>query len=202
MGSLLLIRHGETAWSRTGQHTGLTDLPLTAHGERQARAVPAALARRRVVRALASPLTRAARTAELAGVQADSDPDLVEWDNGGHEGRTTAEIRRDLPGWWLWTDGVPPGQTPGEDADAVAGRCRRVLDRVTGSLEDGDVVLFGHGHALRVLAAVWLGLPGSAGGLFTMEPATLCRLGTYRGHRVVEAWNDASHLPAPASASP
>lgn len=202
MGSLLLFRHGETAWSRSGRHTGLTDLPLTEQGERQASTVGAALAGRPVVRVLASPLRRAARTAELAGLSAEIDPDLVEWDNGGHEGRTTAEIREELPGWWLWTDGVPPGETPGEDADAVAERCRRVLDKVTADLDGGDVALFGHGHSLRVLAAVWLGLPGSAGGLFTLEPATLCSLGTYRGHRVVEAWNDASHLPPPAAAAP
>lgn len=199
MGSLLLFRHGETSWSRSGRHTGLTDLPLTEQGERQARTVGAALAVRPVVRVLASPLRRAARTAELAGVSAETDPDLVEWDNGGHEGRTTAEIREELPGWWLWTDGVPPGDTPGEDADAVAERCRRVLEKVSADLDRGDVALFGHGHSLRVLAAVWLGLPGSAGGLFTMEPATLCSLGTYRGHRVVETWNDTSHLPPSAS---
>ena len=89
---------------------------------------------------------------------------------------------------------MPPGDTPGEDADAVAERCRRVLDRVTPAPDDGDVALVAHGHSLRVLTAVWLGLHGSAGGLFTLEPATICTVGTYRGHRVVETWNDAAHL--------
>lgn len=194
MGSLLLVRHGQTEWSRAHRHTGLTDVPLTARGERQARALGPALAARRVVAAWASPLQRAARTAGLAGLDAAVEPDLVEWDNGAYEGRTTREIRAERPGWWLWTDGVPAGQTRGEDADAVAQRCRRVLDRVAPALQAGDVALVGHGHTLRVLAAVWLGLPGSAGGLFTLEPATVCSLGTYRGHRVVETWNDAAHL--------
>lgn len=194
MGSLLLVRHGQTSWSRAHRHTGLTDVPLTAYGERQAGALAPVLAGRPVVAAWASPLRRAQRTAALAGLDARPDPDLVEWDNGGYEGRTTAEIRSERPGWWLWTDGVPPGDTPGEDADEVAIRCSRVLERVTPALRDGDVALVGHGHTLRVLAAVWLGLAGSGGGLFTLEPATLCRLGTYRDHRVVESWNDAAHL--------
>jgi broad specificity phosphatase PhoE len=201
VGSLLLVRHGQTAWSRDSRHTGLTDVPLTPYGEQQARALAPVLGARRITAAHASPLQRATRTAVLAGVDAAADPDLLEWDNGGYEGRTTAEIREDRPDWWLWTDGVPPGDTPGEDADAVAARCRRVLDRVAPGLDDGDVALVAHGHTLRVLAAVWLGLPGSAGGLFTLEPATLCTLGTYRGHRVVETWNDAAHLaglPEPA----
>ena len=196
MSSLLLVRHGETEWSRTHRHTGLTDLPLTAFGERQAGALAPALAARRVRHAFTSPLQRARRTAELAGLQPQVEPDLVEWDNGGYEGRATEDIRTERPGWWLWTDGVPPGETPGENADEVAERCRRVIRRVAGLLDDGDVALVAHGHTLRVLAAVWLGLPGSAGGLFTLEPATLCSLGVYRGHRVVETWNDTAHFAA------
>jgi broad specificity phosphatase PhoE len=202
VGSLLLVRHGQTEWSLSSRHTGLTDLPLTAYGEEQARALAPVLASRDVVRAVASPLQRAARTAVLAGLAPETDPDLLEWDNGAYEGRTTEEIRGERPGWWLWTDGVPPGATPGEDADTVAERCRRVVARVEGSLDDGDVVLVAHGHTLRVLTAVWLGLPGSAGGLFTLEPATVCSLGVYRGHRVVETWNEAGHLAGIGSGDP
>lgn len=193
MGELLLVRHGETEWSRTHKHTGRTDVPLTPYGEGQARALAAVLATRVVVASYTSPLSRAAHTAELAGLPGQVDEDLVEWDNGGYEGRTTAEIRGDRPGWWLWTDGVPTGDTPGEDAAAVGFRCRRVLDRVAGRLQEGDVALFGHGHALRALAAVWLGLAPEQGGLFTLDAASLSTLGHYRDHRVVTSWNDVGH---------
>ncbi len=188
MGDLLLSRHGETEWSADGRHTGLTDLPLTAHGEEQARALAPRLAQRRLAAALVSPLLRARRTAELAGLTASGlqvEPDLVEWDNGEHEGRTTAQIREEHPGWWLWTDGAPSG----EGWQQVQERCERVLDRVAPLLGAGDVALVGHGHTLRALAAVWLGLPAYQGGLFTMEPARLSVLGTYRGHRVVKVWD-------------
>ncbi len=185
MGDLLLVRHGETAWSASHRHTGLTDVPLSEHGEQQARALAPRLAGRPLVAALVSPLQRARRTAELAGLTPDVDPDLVEWDNGDDEGRTTAEIRADRPGWWLWTDGAPGGETH----EQVGLRCARVVERVTPLLEQGDVVCVGHGHTLRALAAVWLGLPASQGGLFTMEPARVSVLGTYRDHRVVKEWD-------------
>jgi len=186
MGDLLLVRHGETEWSRSGQHTGLTDLPLTERGEAQARALVPGFAGRTVVASFVSPLQRAARTAELAGLSAEVDADLVEWDNGEYEGRTTAQIREDREGWWLWTDGAPGG----ESWEQVQPRCERTLATVAPLLEQGDVALVGHGHSLRALAAVWVGLPAYQGGLFTMEPATLSVLGHYRGHRVVKQWNE------------
>lgn len=189
MGDLLLIRHGETAWSAAHKHTGLTDVPLTERGEDQARSLSGRLAGLPVVATCVSPLQRAQRTAELAGLAALApvtvDPDLVEWDNGLYEGRTTADIREEVPGWWLWTDGAPGGET----WEQVQPRCERVIDRALPHLEQGDVVLVGHGHTLRAVAAVWLGLPASQGGLFTMEPARLSALGTYRDHRVVKLWD-------------
>lgn len=180
----MLVRHGETEWSRTHKHTGLTDVPLTAHGEEQARAVAAQLAGRQLS-AFTSPLVRARRTAELAGLDAAVDPDLAEWDNGQYEGRTTAEIRQERPGWWLWTDGAPGG----EAWQQVQVRCDRVIARVAPLVEQGDVVLVAHGHLLRALAAVWVELPAYQGGIFTMEPARLSVLGHYRGHRVVKQWD-------------
>ena len=189
MGDLLLIRHGETAWSAAHKHTGLTDVPLSDRGEDQARSLSGRLAALPVVASFVSPLQRAQRTAELAGLtglaRLTVDPDLVEWDNGPYEGRTTAEIREEVPGWWLWTDGAPGGET----WDRVQPLCERTIDRALPLLEDGDVALVGHGHTLRALAAVWLGLPASQGGLFTMEPARLSVLGTYRDHRVVKLWD-------------
>lgn len=201
MGELLLVRHGETAWSRSGQHTGRTDLPLTAYGERQAASLAARFADRQraghpLVAAYASPLVRARRTAELAGLSPLIDEDLVEWDNGDYESLTTAQIRAQRADWWLWTDGAPGG----EDAGQVGLRCAATLDRVAPLLESGDVALFGHGHALRALAAVWVGLPASQGGLFTLEPASLSTLGGYRGHRVLTSWNDVTMHPAEVTA--
>jgi broad specificity phosphatase PhoE len=192
MGDLLLVRHGQTEWSRSGQHTGRTDLPLTPYGERQAASLRPLFARRDLAATFTSPLERARRTSELAGLPATVDPDLVEWDNGDLEGRTTAEIREDRPGWWLWTDGAPNG----EDWEQVGARCARTLDRAAPLLQDGDVALFGHGHSLRALAAVWVGLPAYQGGLFTMSEASLSVLGHYRGHRVVKDWNDISAHPS------
>ena len=193
MGELLLVRHGETEWSRTHLHTGRTDVALTPHGERQAASLRPVLERRTLVAVLSSPLQRAARTAELAtGRVADVDPDLVEWDNGEYEGRTTHDIRQDRPGWWIWTDGAPGG----EDAEQVGERCARTLDRVRPLLEQGDVALFGHGHSLRALAAVWVGLPASQGGIFTQDAGSLSALGHYRDHPVVLRWNDVTAHPA------
>ncbi len=192
MGELLLVRHGETEWSRTHKHTGRTDLPLTAYGERQAASLGPLLAGRTLVASWTSPLERARRTAELAGMTPLVDDDLVEWDNGDYEGLSTAQIREQHPGWWLWTDGAPGG----EDWEQVGARCCRTLERVTPALEQGDVALFGHGHSLRALAAVWVGLPAWQGGIFTQDAASLSVLGCYRGHRVVMAWNDVNAHPA------
>ena len=192
MGDLLLVRHGQTEWSRSGQHTGRTDIALTPYGERQAASLAPLLQARTLAATWTSPLQRARRTAELAGQQPEVDEDLVEWDNGEYEGRTTAQIREDRAGWWLWTDGAPGG----EDWRQVQARCERALSRVAPTADQpGDVVLFGHGHALRALAAVWVGLPASQGGIFTLEEASLSVLGHYRGHQVVKSWNDVTVHP-------
>jgi len=184
MGDVLLVRHGETEWSRSGQHTGVTDLPLTSLGEQQAKVLAPLLAARPVVAAFCSPLERAARTAVLAGLAPVVLPDLIEWDNGDYEGRTTQQVRQDRDAWWLWTDGAPGG----ESWQQVQPRCERVLAVVGPLLADGDVALVGHGHALRALTAVWLGLPAYQGGLFTQEPASLAVLGSYHDHNVMKAW--------------
>ncbi|MFJ4466217.1 histidine phosphatase family protein [Streptomyces sp. NPDC089424] len=192
MGDLLLVRHGETEWSVTGQHTSWTDLPLTGHGEEQAKSLAPLLTGRAFASALTSPLGRAARTAELAGVVgAIADPDLHEWDYGGYEGITTREIHRTRPDWNLWTDGVPPGTEghPGESPEEVGARADRVLARIGGALTDGDVVLVAHGHFLRVLAARRLGLPPADGRLFQLATGTVSRLSTEHGRPVVAEWN-------------
>lgn len=191
MGDLLLVRHGQTEWSRTHRHTGRTDVPLTRYGERQAASLAPLLAARDLSAVWTSPLVRAARTATLAGTSPQVDDDLIEWDNGAYEGRSTAAIREDRPGWWLWTDGAPGG----EDWEQVGARCARTLARVSPGLESGDVALFGHGHSLRALAAVWVGLPAYEGGIFTQDEASLSVLGHYRGHPVVKAWNDVTAHP-------
>ncbi|MGW5971287.1 histidine phosphatase family protein [Streptomyces sp. NPDC055186] len=191
MGDLLLARHGETEWSRAGRHTGGTDLPLTPGGEDQARSLAPLLAGRAFALVLTSPLLRARRTAELAGLAgAVPEPDLREWDYGGYEGVTTADIRRSRPGWDLWTDGVPSGAgSPGESAAQVGERADRVLSRVAGALGTGDVVLVAHGHLLRVLTARRLGLPPAGGRLFRLETGTLGRLSLEHGSPVLAEWN-------------
>ncbi|MER6148128.1 histidine phosphatase family protein [Streptomyces hirsutus] len=191
MGDLLLARHGETEWSRAGRHTGRTDLPLTQTGEAQARALTPLLEGRSFALVLTSPLARARRTAELAGLaDALPEPDLREWDYGGYEGVTTADIHRSRPGWDLWTDGVPPGpEFPGESPGQVGERADRVLSKVAGKLEAGDVMLVAHGHLLRVLAARRLGLPPAAGRLFRLETGTLSRLSLEHGDPVIAEWN-------------
>jgi broad specificity phosphatase PhoE len=192
MGELILIRHGETEWSRSGQHTGRTDVPLTDAGEVAAMALAQALARRHVVAAFSSPLSRAMRTAELAGLSGvEPDPDLMEWDYGGYEGLSTAQIRETKKDWYLWRDGVILGDSghPGEQLQQVAARTGSVLDRVRPMLSDGDVALVAHGHVLRVLTARWLGLDPSAGRLFLLDTATLSTLGTEDEQTVISAWN-------------
>lgn len=193
MGELILIRHGETEWSRAGRHTGRTDVPLTEAGIEAGRSLAAVLARRDVVAAFSSPLRRALRTAELAGLTAvEADPDLMEWDYGGYEGLTTEQIRESRPGWDLWRDGVVPGDAghPGETLDEVAARADAVLARVRPLLADGDVALVAHGHLLRVLAARRLGLEPTAGRLLGHpQPALICVLGSEHAQPVVSAWN-------------
>jgi broad specificity phosphatase PhoE len=192
MGELLLIRHGETDWSRTGRHTGRTDVPLTRAGVAAAEVLKAAVAGRAVVAARTSPASRAARTAELAGLHAAIvDADLQEWDYGGYEGQTTEQIRRQRPEWYLWRDGVPPGEAghPGETIQQVAARADAVIGRVRPLTAGGDVVLVAHGHLLRVLTARWLGLEPAAGRYFRLDTATLSTLGTEHDHQVITSWN-------------
>jgi len=198
MGQLILLRHGETEWSASGQHTGRTDVPLTAHGEAAAAALAPALAQRPIRAAFTSPATRAVRTAELAGLHdAKPDNDLQEWDYGGYEGRTTPQIQQERPGWYLWRDGVIPGDAahPGETVAQVGARADTVLARVRPLLADGDVALVAHGHFLRVLTARWLQLDPDGGRLFRLDTGTFCTLGTEHGRPVITAWN----LPPAAS---
>ncbi|MQY02593.1 histidine phosphatase family protein [Actinomadura macrotermitis] len=197
MGELIIVRHGETEWSRARRHTGRTDLPLTARGEEQARTLAPLVAARDIVRVVTSPAERARRTAELAGLVADDvDPDLWEWDYGGYEGISSADIRQDRPGWYLWADGVVPGDAehPGESVEQVGARVDRVLKRVRPLLEDGDVAIVAHGHVLRVLTARWLGLEPAEGRLFALDTGTLSTLGTEHERPVVSSWN----VPPPA----
>ncbi|WP_042393312.1 histidine phosphatase family protein [Streptacidiphilus carbonis] len=197
MGELVLIRHGETEWSRTGRHTGRTDIPLTAHGEQQARALAPLLACRRIALVLASPLNRALRTAELAGLPSlRVEPDLREWDYGAYEGVTTDEIHRSRPAWNLWNDGVPVTEDGrGESAEQVACRVQHVLDRADRILrgrcspDPGDVVLVAHAHVLRVLTARRLDLPPCRGALFQLATASVSSLGTEHDRPVLTGWN-------------
>ncbi len=192
MGELILLRHGETEWSASGQHTGRTDIPLTARGEAAAAALAPALARRPIRTAFTSPASRAVRTAELAGLHdAKPDPDLQEWDYGGYEGRTTPQIQQDRPGWYLWRDGVIPGDAahPGETVAQVGARADAVLARVRPLLADGDVALVAHGHILRVLTARWLELAPDGGRLFRLDTGTISTLGTEHDYPVITAWN-------------
>ncbi|MEU3219112.1 histidine phosphatase family protein [Streptomyces sp. NPDC006971] len=193
MGELILIRHGETEWSRSGQHTSYTDLPLTPFGERQALALTPLLAERRIALTLVSPSARARRTAELAGLAAPRiTSDLHEWDYGGYEGVTTDEIHRTRPDWNLWTDGVAPGPDthPGETPAEVGARADRVLAEVAREAgRDGDIALVAHSHFLRVLTARYLGLTPAEGTLFQLATGAVSRLGTEHGNPVITAWN-------------
>jgi broad specificity phosphatase PhoE len=183
---VVLVRHGETEWSRAGKHTGRTDIPLTERGQHEAQAVGNALSKRRFALVLTSPLTRAMETCRLAGflgVAAARD-DLREWDYGAYEGRTTAEIRDEHPGWSLWRDGAPDGET----AAQVGGRADRVIAEARST--EGDVLLFAHGHLQRVLTARWLGLDPRAGRLFALDPATISILGYERETPVIRLWNE------------
>jgi broad specificity phosphatase PhoE len=182
--TLWLARHGQTEWSRSGRHTGTTDLPLLPEGEAAARKLANRLAGQRFDRVVTSPRMRARRSAELAGYsEAQVDPDLVEWDYGAYEGLTTASIRESAPGWSLWTDGVPEG----ESGDDVARRVDRVIAKARES--GGTTLLFGHGHALRVLTARWLGQSAAEGRLYKLDTATVCTLGYERETPVILRWN-------------
>lgn len=194
MGEVVVLRHGETEWSRSGQHTSVTDLPLLPEGEAQARAVRGILSRRRFTEVRVSPRLRARRTAELAGLSTDTvDPDLVEVDYGRWEGRTTPDISEELGRTWsLWTDGTEPGETPGESLAEVAARVDRVLDRVRPQLAGGDVALVAHGHVLRVLTARWLGLAPEAGSLFALQAGSYGVLGHEHERPVLTGWNVAT----------
>jgi broad specificity phosphatase PhoE len=192
MGELILLRHGETEWSKAGQHTGRTDVPLTLHGEAAAAALAPLLIRRDVVAAYTSPAQRAVLTADLAGLaDAKPDPDLWEWDYGGYEGLTTREIQEQRPGWYLWREGVIPGDAahPGETVEQVGDRVDRVLRRVEPLLAAGDVALVAHGHVLRVLTARYLGLEPSAGRFFRLDTGTVSTLGHEHGEPVIVSWN-------------
>jgi probable phosphoglycerate mutase len=185
-----LVRHGETEWARLGRHTGRTDIPLTETGREQARTLGRRLAGARFGLVLTSPLSRAAETARLAGFDGvvAVEPDLREWDYGALEGRLTTEIREHYPGWSIWSGPWPDGETVQE----VGARADRVLARVRAA--DGDVLLFSHGHLLRVLAARWLGLPPASGALFALGTATVSILGWDRENAVIETWNEDCHL--------
>lgn len=189
---LWLVRHGETAWSLSGQHTGLTDLPLTERGERNARRVGERLKGMTFSKVFTSPLKRAARTCELAGfgAAAEIDRDLVEWNYGNYEGRRTVEIHTERPDWQLFRDGCPGGESP----DQVGARADRVVNRVRGI--EGDVLLFSSGHFLRVLAARWLGREPGAGRYFLLSTASLSALGYEHNFSqpVIRLWNDMRHV--------
>jgi broad specificity phosphatase PhoE len=191
MGELILLRHGQTEWSKSGRHTGRTDIPLTPEGEAAAKSLAPALAGRPIRAVFSSPAQRAVRTAELAGLNATPDPDLQEWDYGGYEGMTTPQIREQRPGWYLWRDGVIPGDAdhPGEAVEQVGARADAVLARVGPLLAGGDVVLVSHAHFLRILAARWLGLPPADGRLLRLDTGTLSTLGSEHGQPVVLMWN-------------
>lgn len=192
-GTLWLLRHGNTDWATSGQHTGRTDIPLNAAGEDVARGRAGDLAGHAFALVLSSPLGRARQTAQLAGVTPDGfDPDLLEWDYGAWEGRTTAAIRVELgdPAWTIWDEPIPAGDTPGEQAADVAVRCQRVIDRcMTHLLNGDDCLLVAHGHLLRILTATWLGLPARDGRLWTLDAGGIGVLGWERTQPVIAQWN-------------
>lgn len=190
-GELVLVRHGETEWSKSGQHTGRTDIPLTDNGIEQAKRAGRYLADRTFALALSSPLQRARDTAALAGVDPDLDEDLYEWDYGAYEGLTTPQIKVLRHGPWdLWTDGVPAGDTPGENAAEVRVRVERILDRARPVLADGqDAIVVAHGHVLRALGAAWIRLAPQDGAVLKLGTASVSVLGYEHGRPVIDTWN-------------
>ncbi len=183
--NVFAIRHGETAWSLSGQHTGTTDIPLTDNGRRLAHRIRPVLAKGAFALVLCSPLQRARETCDLAGLgdTAVIEPDLVEWNYGVYEGLTPRQIHQTAPGWLIFRDGCPDGEAP----EQVAARVDRVIARARAA--EGDVALFAHGHVLRVLAARWIGLPAGSGQHFLLDTGTLCVLGYYRNIPAVKVWN-------------
>jgi broad specificity phosphatase PhoE len=182
---IVLVRHGETEWSATRRHTGRSDVDLTERGRREADLVRAKLAGWDFVLTLSSPLGRARETAERAGLDPQLDDDLLEWDYGVFEGRTTEDIRDEIPGWSVWTHPV----TGGETVEDVGRRADRVIQRCLDA-PDGDVALVAHAHLLRILAARWIELPARDGQRFTLDTATVSILGFEREARVIRAWNE------------
>lgn len=180
-----LIRHGETAWSRSGQHTGKTEMELTAPGQMMANAIGRQLAGRKFALVLTSPRVRARETCQLAGYAdvVKVDDNLQEWDYGAYEGRTTTDIAKDVPGWSIWRDGVREGET----IEQVAARAESVIERAADSA--GDVALFAHGHILRVLAARWLGLAAEGGRFFALDAGSISMIGYEHDLRVISQWN-------------
>ncbi len=181
--TIVLVRHGETEWSASGRHTSTSDVPLTERGRHAARALKQRLAGREFALVLASPRIRARETAQLAGFTPDIDEDLAEVDYGDYEGLTTPEIRETRPGWTLWADGSPGGETLAQAGE----RADRVLARALAA--NADVAVFAHGHILRVLAARWIGLPPERGARLALDTAALSELGFERETRVISAWN-------------
>jgi probable phosphoglycerate mutase len=182
---IVLVRHGETEWSASGRHTSFTDVPLTRHGCEQADALAARLAGSDFALVLTSPRRRASETCARAGLldRAEITDDLVEWNYGDYEGRTTDEIRRGVPGWTIFSHAVPNGET----SDEVAARADRVIERALAA--GGRVALFSHGHFLRVLGARWIALPASGAARLGLDTATLSLLGYEREQRVLQVWN-------------
>ena len=189
---VVLVRHGATEWSESGKHTGRADIPLTPAGARHAGLLRPRLEGRRFAAVFTSPLARAAETCRLAGLgdEAQERDALLEWDYGDYEGITTPEIRERRPGWLLWRDGCPGGET----AAQVGARVDPLIAELRAL--DGDVAVFAHGHVLRVIAARWIGLPPESGALFALSTATLSVLGYEREVAVILLWNDGSHLGA------
>jgi probable phosphoglycerate mutase len=183
---IVLVRHGETEWSTARRHTGRSDVALTARGQAEADLVQARLAGAAFGLVLASPLRRAWETAERAGLRPVADEDLLEWDYGRYEGRTTEEIRAEIPGWSVWTHPVLGGET----VDDVGRRADRVIERCLDPTIDGDVVLVSHAHLLRILGARWIGLPPVAGRHLTLDTASVSVLGYEREVRVIRSWNE------------
>jgi broad specificity phosphatase PhoE len=183
---VIVVRHGETEWSRAGKHTGRTDIPLTDRGRAQATELRPLFEHRRFGAVFTSPLSRAEETSRLAGVTEAAGvlDDLREWDYGDYEGRTTHDIRAEQPGWTVWSGGLPNGET----VEEVGVRADRVI--ATALAVDGDVAIFGHGHMLRVLTARWCGLPAVDGSLFALDPATVSMLSFERETRVIKRWNN------------
>ena len=191
-GQVVLIRHGATMWSENGRHTGESDLPLLPKGEAAASALRDRVAGRTFGLVLISPLRRAARTAELAGLTGQTDRNCMEWRYGAYEGRTTAQIREDLndPDWTIWFARIPAGTSRAEQPEDVAVRCRGVLDRIRPIVEGGqDAAIVAHGHFLRILTATWLGLPAADGRLFALSAGSLSTLGYEHETPVITSWN-------------